>query len=170
MYWSNLNSEIFSGEMSKRTSSWSSLLSTQNDKNHFLVKSTHSACRGLYSAPADRATETVRNVHRQKKCCSFQKLPIQLERILSIFHELVWLERWNTKAESKHTDVIPQKLTNSMEQSPSSEVKSTLSYSRNSPHFMEPELPFPQELATCPYPEPIESNPHPQTVFAQDQS
>jgi hypothetical protein len=35
-----------------------------------------------------------------------------------------------------------------------------LSYSRNSPHFMEPEgsSPYTQEPATCPYPEPDQSS------------
>jgi hypothetical protein len=57
-----------------------------------------------------------------------------------------------------------------MEQSPSREAKSTLSQSRNSPNFMEPEgsLTCSQEPATCPYPQRNESNPHPQTLFPQD--
>jgi hypothetical protein len=52
------------------------------------------------------------------------------------------------------------KVTDSMEQSPSWEVKS-LSYSRNSLHFMEPEgsLSCSEEPATNPYTEPDASNP-----------
>jgi hypothetical protein len=48
-----------------------------------------------------------------------------------------------------------------MEQSPSSDGNSTLSWLRNFP-FMENEglLPCSQEPATSPYPEPDESNPH----------
>jgi hypothetical protein len=56
-------------------------------------------------------------------------------------------------------------VTNSMEQSPSCKAKNVLSYSRNSPHFMEPEgsSPYSQQPATCPYPEPDRSRlcPHP---------
>jgi hypothetical protein len=71
-----------------------------------------------------------------------------------------------------HTCVCLWENTNSMEQSPSWEAMSTLSLSRNFPHFMEREgsSPCSQELATCPYPEPSESNPHPKTLFPQDPS
>jgi hypothetical protein len=53
-------------------------------------------------------------------------------------------------------------LTYSMEQSPSSEANWFCSWSRNSPHFTEPEssLSCSQVPATCPYPEPTPSNPH----------
>jgi hypothetical protein len=57
-----------------------------------------------------------------------------------------------------------------MEQSPSCEANSTLSKSRNSLPFMEPEglLTCSQELANGPYSEPDESNSHPPTLFPLD--
>ena len=53
------------------------------------------------------------------------------------------------------TRVLPEKLTG------------PFSYSRNSPHFMEPEvsLPHSQQPATCPYPEPDRSSPCPIPFF-----
>jgi hypothetical protein len=53
-------------------------------------------------------------------------------------------------------------LTYSMEQSPSWEANWFCSWSRNSPHFTEPEssLPQSQVAANCPYPEPTPSSPH----------
>ena len=47
-----------------------------------------------------------------------------------------------------------------------------LSYSRNSPHFMEPEgsLPHSQVPATCPYPEPHRCSPFPHIVLPEDPS
>lgn len=51
--------------MSKNTKSWSSLHSTQNDKNYF-VKNIHNACKWPRLAPAGRAKETDRDAHRQK--------------------------------------------------------------------------------------------------------
>jgi hypothetical protein len=58
-------------------------------------------------------------------------------------------------------------VTNYMDQSPSWEAKSTLSWSRNSPHVMglEGSSPYSQGPTACPYPEPNESNPHHQTHF-----
>jgi hypothetical protein len=55
-----------------------------------------------------------------------------------------------------------------MEQSPSSEANSTLSYSKTSPPFMEPEgsLPYLQEPATGPYLDPDESIPQPPSLFS----
>ena len=49
-----------------------------------------------------------------------------------------------------------------MAQSPSWEANWFCSWSRNSPHFIEPEssLPYSQVPATCPYPEPTPSSPH----------
>ena len=60
--------------------------------------------------------------------------------------------------------VVPlfdNKPTNSMEQSSSWEANSSLSCSRNSPHFMEHEgsLSHSQQLDTCPYLEPDRSSP-----------
>jgi hypothetical protein len=68
------------------------------------------------------------------------------------------------------TQNIKNYLTNSTEQSPSWQVDSMFSYSRNFPHFMEPEgsLPYSQERANSPYPEPDEPKPQPQTLFPQD--
>jgi len=45
-------------------------------------------------------------------------------------------------------------------------------WSRNSPHFMEPEgtLPQLQAPATCPYPEPAQSSPHPHIPIPEDPS
>jgi hypothetical protein len=52
-------------------------------------------------------------------------------------------------------------IINSTEQSPSLRSEQFLNYSRNSPHFMEPEgsLPHSQQPATCPYPEPVQPSP-----------
>ena len=47
-----------------------------------------------------------------------------------------------------------------------------ISWSRNSPHFMEPEgsLPHSQEPATCPYPKPDQSSPCPHISLPEDPS
>ena len=63
-------------------------------------------------------------------------------------------------------------LTYSMEQSPSWEANWFCSSSRNSPHFMEPEVssPYPQVPTTCPYPELTPSSPHNPLSLPEDPS
>jgi hypothetical protein len=53
-----------------------------------------------------------------------------------------------------------RQVTNFMEQRPSWVAKNVISYSRNSPNFMEPERssPYSQQPASCPYPEPDQSS------------
>jgi len=64
--------------------------------------------------------------------------------------------------------LVHSELTNSVEQSPSSEADSHSANQENSPPFMEPEgsLPYLQKPATNPYCEPDESSPHLPTLFS----